>query len=433
MVKRIYRIFLGLIVLLAAAVIIYNLPPVHSRLAWRVDELTARIRYAIKPPEKAIFVPQGHLTATLLSTLLPLTPSSTPTTQPSTTPTHPPNLPTPTVTLTFTPSPSPTAIPGKATLAGIVHEYQKMNNCGPANLAMALSFWKWQGTQVDTAAYLKPNQDDKNVMPYEMADYVTTQTNLKIVVRLGGDIQTLKRLIAAGYPVIVEKGFEGSSFPGWMGHYEVLSGYDDGQAVFTAQDSYEGPNRPVAYDTMISNWRAFDFIFLVIYPPENESDVLAILGPLADEQAAFEHSAQVALDETGTLKDRDLYFAWFNRGSSLVKLGDYGGAAAAYDQAFSVYPNIAEAKRPWRMLWYQTGPYFAYYYTGRYNDIVSLATQSLDAANIPTLEESYVWRARAEVMLGQRDKAIEDLRLALKYHPGFEAALVDLQQLGVSP
>jgi hypothetical protein len=36
-------------------------------------------------------------------------------------------------------------------------------------------------------------------------------------------------------------------------------------------------------------------------------------------------------------------------------------------------------------------------------------------------------------MLGQRDKAIEDLRLALKYHPGFAAALGDLQQLGVTP
>jgi tetratricopeptide (TPR) repeat protein len=308
-----------------------------------------------------------------------------------------------------------------------------MNNCGPANLAMALSYWKWQGTQVDTAAYLKPNQDDKNVMPYEMADFVTTQTNLKVAVRLGGDMQTLKRLIAGGFPVIIEKGYEGASFPGWMGHYEVLSGYDDVQALFTAQDSYEGPNRQVTYDKMLSNWRAFDFIFLVIYPPENESDLLAILGPLADEQAAFEQSAQVALNETGTLKDRDLYFAWFNRGTSLVKLGDYGGAAAAYDQAFNVYPNIVEDKRPWRMLWYQTGPYFAYYYTGRYNDIVSLATQSLDAANIPTLEESYVWRARAEVMLGQRDQAIADLRLALKYHPGFEAALGDLQQLGVTP
>jgi tetratricopeptide (TPR) repeat protein len=270
-------------------------------------------------------------------------------------------------------------------------------------------------------------------MPYELADFVATQTNFRVAVRLGGDMQTLKRLIAAGYPVIVEKGFEGSSFPGWMGHYETLSGYDDGEAVFIAQDSYEGPNRKVTYDAMLSNWRAFDYIFLVIYPPENESDVLSILGPLADEQAAFAYSAKLALDETATLKERDLYFAWFNRGTSLVKLGDYSGAAAAYDQAFTIYPDILEAKRPWRMLWYQTGPYFAYYYTGRYNDIIGLANQALDAANVPTLEESYVWRARAEVMLGQKDKAIDDLRLALKYHPGFEAALGDMQQLGVAP
>jgi hypothetical protein len=320
-------------------------------------------------------------------------------------------------------------------LTGIVHEYQHWNNCGPANLAMALSYWKWIGTQDDTAAYLKPNPRDKNVMPYEMADFVTEKTSLRVVVHLGGDMDLLKRLVAAGFPTIVEKGFEGVSFDGWMGHYEVVNGFDDLKKVFIVQDSYIAPgeNLAVPYDQMVSNWRAFSYIFIVIYPPERESDVFSVLGPLADEKAAFEHSAQIASDEIATLKDRDQYFAWYNRGTTLVKLGDYNGAATAYDQAFALYANIPEAKRPWRMVWYQTGPYYAYYYTGRYGDIVTLATNTLEVASEPVLEESYVWRARAEIMLGQRDKAIEDLRTALKCHPGFAAALSDLQQLGVAP
>jgi tetratricopeptide (TPR) repeat protein len=431
MSKRLIKILLVLILLAAGGVLFYNLPPVHSRLAWRVSEWTARIRYALNPPAEVVFVPQEQGTATGL----PAAPTPTPTARPTSPPTHPPDQPTDTPAPTATPTPSPTPIPPKVTLTGVVHEYQHWNNCGPANLAMALSYWKWKGTQEDTAAYLKPNSRDKNVMPYEMANYVTKETNFKVVLRLGGDIDLIKRLVAAGFPTLIEKGFEGTSFEGWMGHYEVVTGYDDSKQVFIVQDSYIAPgeNLAVPYEQVISNWRAFDYIYLVIYPPERESDVFSVLGALADEQAAFEHSAQLASDEIASLTGRDQYFAWYNRGTSLVKMADYSAAAQAYDQAFTLYIDIPEAKRPWRMIWYQTGPYYAYYFTGRYKDIVSLATQTLEAASEPVLEESYVWRARAEVMLGERDKAIDDLRTALKYHPGFEAALADLEQMGVTP
>ncbi len=72
-------------------------------------------------------------------------------------------------------------------LSGIVHEYQQFNNCGPTNLAMALSFWGWQGDQRDTRRYLRPNLevDDKNVMPSEMVAYVEQFTELAALTRAG--------------------------------------------------------------------------------------------------------------------------------------------------------------------------------------------------------------------------------------------------------
>ena len=128
---------------------------------------------------------------------------------------------------------------------------------------------------------------------------------------------------------------------------------------------------------------------------------------------------------------RDLYFAWYNRGTNLVSLGDYAGAAQAYDEAFKIYPTIPEKNRPWRNIWYQTGPYFAYYYTGRYQDVVNLAKTTLDyLSNEPTLEESWVWKARAEAALGDTKTAIDDLHSALKYHEGFIPAMQELQSLG---
>ena len=113
-------------------------------------------------------------------------------------------------------------------------------------------------------------------------------------------------------------------------------------------------------------------------------------------------------------------------------LQDYGGASQAYDESFALYPTLPEAERPWRMLWYQTGPYFAYFYTGRYYDVLYLADATLEAMQSDrNLEESYYWRGMAKAALGDTNGAIEDYSLALQYHEGFEPALYQLRSLGV--
>lgn len=83
--------------------------------------------------------------------------------------------------------------------------------------------------------------------------------------------------------------------------------------------------------------------------------------------------------------------------------------------------------------WYQTGPYWAYYYTGRYQDVIKLATTTLDTMSEPVLEESYYWHALAREASGDSKGALKDLQSALKFHPGFEPALTQLRQLGVTP
>jgi Peptidase_C39 like family/Tetratricopeptide repeat len=415
----------------------YNVPFVHEHLSWRVDNLYARIQYAIHPPEQAVFLPQEQdlvnqiVQATLTAAVPTVIASPTSTLAP--TPTHSGITPTPAITGTSTPQ--PTAIPASVRLRGIVHEYQKWNNCGPANMAMALSFWAWKGDQLDIATVVKPNPRDKNVMPYEMADFVNANTSLRAVVRVGGDLDTLKRLTAAGFPVLIEKGFEGAGFDGWMGHYEVVSGYDDAKSAFWVYDSYVGPDTDftIPYSEVLFHWQAFNYIYVVIYPPEREQEVISLLGSQWDETSNNQYAAQISSDEIYSMSGRQLYFAWYNRGTNLVRLQDYAGAAAAYDEAFAIYPSIPENKRPWRMLWYQTGPYFAYYYSGRYYDVINLATITLDAATEPALEESYYWRGMANLALGATDSAIADFQSSLQWHPGFEPSTAQLQALGVTP
>lgn len=424
--NRSWRFLLVLPSLLLAGFLFFNLPPVKSRFGWRVEELRAQIKYALAPPEEALFVPQqrGETEPLTLPQIYTATPIPSPTSLTINQLATP--LPTPLPTVT------PTPLPDKIQLSGMRHEYQGWNNCGPATLSMALSFWGWQGDQYDIAPITKPNPRDKNVMPYELADFVETETPFKVVSRVGGEIELLKRFLAADLPVIVEKGFEGPDFDGWMGHYVLVTGYSDPEQTFALQDSYYGPDQAMGYADLDRFWRAFNFTYLVVYPPERNEDVMTLLGPQADKILNDLHAAQKASDEITSLTGRDQYFTWFNRGTSLVALQDYAGAAAAYDQAFAIYPSIPEKERPWRIMWYQTGPYWAYFYSGRYQDVIDLATKTLDNMSEPILEESYYWRALAREALRDIDGAIEDLQASLEYHPGFEPSLTQLQRLVVS-
>ena len=66
--RKIY--LLGAIVLaLLLAPWVYGLPFVQDRVAWRVSELRAQIKYAISPPEEAVFTPNSTLSAMVDATL----------------------------------------------------------------------------------------------------------------------------------------------------------------------------------------------------------------------------------------------------------------------------------------------------------------------------------------------------------------------------
>jgi len=432
--KSLY-ILLAIPVLIILAAILYQIPFINQRMAWRVDNWKAQIKYALNPPEEEIFIPgnqQAQIADIAEATFQALT--RTPSLPKILTPTIT-NTPHSQVTPTITPTPTlmPTPIPTLALLPGIRHEYQKWNNCGPANLSMSLSFWGWDGNQDLAAAYLKPNQRDKNVMPYEMTAFVNEETGLKALVRVGGDLETLKRFIAAGFPILAETGFEDPreevKFTGWMGHYEVLNAYDDMEGEFYIQDSYLGPRIAAPYQDMENRWRAFNYLYIIIYPPEKEADVLHLLGPHADETFNYQQAAAKASNEIYALSGRAQFFAWFNRGTNLVALDDYAGAAAAYDEAFLIYPQLSEAERPWRMMWYQTGPYWAYYYTGRYYDVLNLATQTIENVSEPAIEESWYWRALAKEALGDISGAIADLQEAVSLNKNFDVGWYQLNRL----
>jgi tetratricopeptide (TPR) repeat protein len=338
---------------------------------------------------------------------------------------------------TPTPKPTPTPLPDKVVLSGVryIDQHGLFNYCAPANLAMELSYWGWSGDRTDIGPVIKPYPEDFNVMLYEMADYVNQNTDLSAILRNGGTLDLLKTLIAGKFPVLIETGRYMVDVTGklsWMGHYTVVTAYDDALQEVITQDSYYEPDYALAYADLVEEWRPFNYSFLVVYPPDKEQALFDLRGDYADEEQSNRIAYNNATGEIWSLSGVQQYFAWFNRGTSMVALKDYYGAAESYDQAFLVYESLPESDRPYRMMWYQTGPYFAYYTTGRYQDVIDLANQTFDTARLKILEESYVWRGRAEAALGDMAAAKEDLCASLTYHENFPPALQEIERLGFS-
>ncbi len=329
--------------------------------------------------------------------------------------------PIPTIAVT-TSTPIPIVIPPESvTLKSPKWEKQDINNCGPATLAMYLRFYGWQGTQADVAKIVHPNQRDKNVRWDEMVFYVKTHAGwLDALFRVGGTVDKLKLFLANGYPVVIETGYEVEQ--GWVGHYLLITGYDDAQGIFIVQDVTAGPDRKVPYETIDGQWQEFNRLYIAVFPPAEVDVINTLLGPDVDEAA--NRQAALAAAQTDTKAEPENAFAWFNLGSNLNYFDRYAEAAEAFDKA-------RELGLPKRMLFYQFGPYRAYFNLGRYQDVIDLSTFTLDYR--PDLEESYFWRAWAEYMLGDKNASVKDFRNALEVNPTFSDAKVALESIGVKP
>ena len=316
---------------------------------------------------------------------------------------------------TWTPMVAPTQIPlpaaYKLDLSRIHYELQGWNNCGPTTMTMALSYYGWSNRQEVAAKWMKPNPEDKNVSPWQMVKFVNDNTGVKALYRIGGNIVVLKRLLAADFPVVVEESIQPAG-EGWMGHYLLLVGYDDTQQEFLTFDSYLGNNqgqgRPSPYSLFDDKWRQFNRVFMAVYQPSREMALRQVLGEYVDP--AYGYSTALEQARTEATRDRTDKWAWFNMGTAYVALKDYANAALAYDQALKL-------GLPFRMQWYQFGPYEAYFYTGRYTDVLAYATASI--ANTPYVEEAYFWQGMVYAAQGDGKAAVDKFNQTLKYDKNF--------------
>lgn len=299
----------------------------------------------------------------------------------------------------------------RVVLPKVHHEYQRWNNCGPTTILMALSAFGQRLNQAEVQAQLKPDREDTNVSPEELARFARAR-GLGAKVLVNGNRDIVRVLVRAGLPVIAEQWIAVHG-RGEMGHYRVVIGFDEAAGQLIAHDSYYGANRRYGYAEFEEMWRPFLGAYVVLWRPEQEALVRALLAPDWDEAAMWQraHAAAEAA-VTGGAADA---WAYYNLGTTRSRTGDHAGAVSAFDRAVAI-------GLPFRAFWYQFEYFRALYETGQHERLLALTDTTLASLKGENLEESRYWRARALSALGRPDEARADLEKALFFNPLFEPA-----------
>jgi len=409
MLKR--NILLSIAGLFVLAILLYQVPAINNRVAWRYEVAKTYIKNVINPVAN-------------VPTAIPNPTSTKSATNPTTTPTQ-------AIIATALPATATSLpLPAQAFITSPAYEKQTPNNCGPAALSMMLHMFGWTGTQKDISDVVKPVLGDRNVNPEELAYWVRNYAGwLRVEYRVGGDLETLKRLLAAQYPVIIEgttslnpddSGWRDDDL--WAAHYLLITGYDDSTQLFTVQDTYHGPDQKVSYQEVEKEWKPFNYLYIILYLPEQEDEMKGLLASNWDPDLNRQNS--LAASQAATVNDPSDAFAWFNLGSNLVYFERYADANAAYDKA-------RELGLPQRMFRYQFGPFIANFQANRTDDLLALTDYALQRTDMS--EETWLWHGWALYRKGDGKGAVENWRRALKIHPKYKDALYALDFVGVTP
>ena len=277
-----------------------------------------------------------------------------------------------------------------------VQVFQSFNNCGPATLSMALSYYGKTVSQETIGQKLRPWQnpaginDDKSVFLNELAEEAK-QYGLIPYHRPNGSIELLKRAIAHNYPVIVRTFLHPDED---IGHYRIVRGYDDTTQQLIQDDSYQGPNLRFSYAEFLSMWKPFNYEYLILVPQGKESDASRVLGSDIDETAAWQHANSRA--EKNLASNPDDIHAAFNKVTSEYRLGKVDEAIEQFEK---IEPLLSS-----RMLWYQTEPLEAYLSAGNYERVFTLSERILENNNL-AYSELYVLRGKAYLKLNDKQSA----------------------------
>ncbi|MBI3984534.1 MAG: C39 family peptidase [Candidatus Levybacteria bacterium] len=293
------------------------------------------------------------------------------------------------------------------------HIFQTFNNCGPAALSMALSYYGINVSQQELGNALRPYQipggdnDDKSVTLEELAEK-SKEYDLIPYHRPMGNETLIKYFIAYDIPVITRTWTKPNED---IGHYRIVKGYDENKGVLIQDDSLQNKNLQYSYSDFNEIWKKFNYEYLVLVPVKKQEIAKQILGEDLNEKVAWQKAVENSLMQLRENPD-DIYTR-FNLSVAYYNIGEFQKSTEEFEKV--------ENGLPFRTLWYQIEPILAYYELGNYTKVFEITDRVLNNHN-RAFSELYVLRGKIYQSQGNIEAARNEFEKAVFYNENLTEA-----------
>lgn len=243
------------------------------------------------------------------------------------------------------------AAPQSADVGSMKHVWQSLNNCGPAAVVMALSTLGVDVSQEAARLALRGTDERRGMGPGPVAPWVEKEFGLRSMSRSNGTHALLKRLVANGFAPMVTQWLED---PGRsrISHWRTVRGYDDAKAAFTVNDPMLGNAFRLSYAQFQDHWQPFGYRYMVVYRPEQEPVLKAVVGQDWYDPAMRRNWYERARMEADTQRTA---WSWLALGEAAYQNGRYAEAVEAIEKGMALgsatgvfmlrssYPNALRA------------------------------------------------------------------------------------------
>jgi len=311
-------------------------------------------------------------------------------------------------------------IPDSYVISQRAHVYQTFNNCGPATLSMALSYWGIDLNQKELGDILRPyqvaggNNDDKSVTLKEVANQAVVY-GLHAYLRPNGTFETIEKFISQDIPVVARTWTKVGED---IGHYRIVRGYDKTAQEIIQDDSLQGENTRYSYSEFNAMWRPFNYEYLILADESKKDLVEAILGEELDEKAAWQNA--LVRIENEIARDPDNWHLIFAKSRIYYYLGEYEKSVGQFEEV--------ENKLSFRTLWYQIEPIYSYFELGDYDRVFEITSRILNNEN-RAFSELYIIRGNIYKNQGNIDATRAEYEKAVFYNSNFTVARSALNSL----
>jgi hypothetical protein len=231
------------------------------------------------------------------------------------------------------PAVTPKATLPAASTAPMRHIWQSLNNCGPAAVVMALSTLGIADADQETARLALRGPDwNRGMGPGPVDPWVRSLYGLRSTWRSNGTHELMKSLVSNGFAPMVTQWMQ-DPWISRIGHWRTVTGYDDAKRVFYVNDSMLGRGVPLTYEWFDSNWQPFSYRWMVLYRPEAEPLVRAIVGPDWNERTMRQRFYERA---RGEALERDDSASWLAYGEASYQNGLFAEAVAAFEKGLAL-------------------------------------------------------------------------------------------------